>query len=203
MIELRLSEEKYEYDIRGLLTAFYPGEEIEKKEWELWEGKETDSSGTWRRQLLVAYGPEQIRAVLCGRDAAGEPSARRRLAKTVSVSGLECSAVKNALKRLVYGLLREDTRRELPWGTLTGIRPTKIALGLLEEGKEEAEIAAYMQREYLVTPEKTGLSLEIARRERQLLRGIDYENGFSLYVGVPFCPTTCLYCSFQIGRAHV
>ncbi len=195
MIELRLSEENYEYDIRGLLMAFYPGEEIEKKEWGV-SGPEPDFPGTWRRLLLVEYRPEQIRVVLHGRDEAGEPSAVRRFCEAVPVSGLDRTAVKSALKRLVYGLLREDTQRELPWGTLTGIRPTKIALGFLEEGKGEAEIASYMQKEYLVTPEKTGLSLEIARREKALLQGIDYENGFSLYVGVPFCPTTCLYCSF-------
>ena len=44
--------------------------------------------------------------------------------------------------------------------------------------------------------EKSRLSLEIAKREREILKNIDYENGYSLYIGIPFCPTTCLYCSF-------
>ena len=44
--------------------------------------------------------------------------------------------------------------------------------------------------------EKAELAAEIAERERRILSGIHYENGYSLYVGIPFCPTTCLYCSF-------
>jgi oxygen-independent coproporphyrinogen-3 oxidase len=66
----------------------------------------------------------------------------------------------------------------------------------LEEGKTEEEIASYMEESYLATAEKINLSIEIAKRERGLLEQIDYENGYSLYIGIPFCPSTCLYCSF-------
>ncbi|MBQ1931156.1 MAG: coproporphyrinogen dehydrogenase HemZ, partial [Lachnospiraceae bacterium] len=45
-------------------------------------------------------------------------------------------------------------------------------------------------------PEKTQLSIDIAKREKRILQNIDYENGYSMYIGIPFCPTTCLYCSF-------
>lgn len=213
MIELRLSGENYEYDVRGLLMAFYPNEEIEKKAYSCeyplfdvlctknkgWETSESDSvpPGAWRRQLLVECGQEQIRVTLHCRDEAGVSGISRSFSGTADVEGADRSAAKCALKRVLYGLLREDTHRELPWGTLTGIRPTKIAMGFLEAGRSKAEIAAYMQKEYLVSPEKTALSLEIAEKERQLLREIDYENGFSLYVGIPFCPTICLYCSFS------
>jgi oxygen-independent coproporphyrinogen-3 oxidase len=60
----------------------------------------------------------------------------------------------------------------------------------------EESIAAYMKDTYGATEEKTRLSIEIAKRERKLLEKIDYENGYSLYIGIPFCPSTCLYCSF-------
>ncbi|MBQ1931647.1 MAG: coproporphyrinogen dehydrogenase HemZ, partial [Lachnospiraceae bacterium] len=53
-----------------------------------------------------------------------------------------------------------------------------------------------MQKEYLVGQEKTQLSINIAKREKRILQNIDYENGYSMYIGIPFCPTTCLYCSF-------
>ena len=56
--------------------------------------------------------------------------------------------------------------------------------------------AAYMMQEHLVSPEKAHLAANIAMRERQILSKIDYQNGYSLYIGIPFCPTTCLYCSF-------
>lgn len=106
------------------------------------------------------------------------------------------TVVKNLLKQHLYDLLEKGTGQHLPWGTLTGIRPTKIPMKLLQEGKNELEIASYMKETYLASDEKIDLSIEIAKRERRLLEKIDYENGYSLYVGIPFCPSTCLYCSF-------
>ena len=104
--------------------------------------------------------------------------------------------VKNRIKRLIYEALSRDTGRQLPWGTLTGIRPVKIPMTLLEEGKAEPEIIACMKKNYLISDEKADLALKIARREKALLETLHYENGYSLYIGIPFCPTTCLYCSF-------
>ena len=86
--------------------------------------------------------------------------------------------------------------RDRPWGSLTGIRPTKIALSMLMEGRRNVEIAQRMREEYLVSREKTALAIAIANRELHILKDIDYEEGYSLYVGIPFCPSTCLYCSF-------
>jgi coproporphyrinogen dehydrogenase hemZ len=103
---------------------------------------------------------------------------------------------KNALKEHLYRLLEEETGQPLPWGTLTGIRPTKIPMQMLDEGKTKEEIAFYMKQTYLASDEKINLSIAIAERERALLSRLDYKNGYSLYIGIPFCPSTCLYCSF-------
>ena len=54
-----------------------------------------------------------------------------------------------------------------------------------------------MQEVYYTSPEKTRLAIDIAKRERHILRDIDYRDGYSLYVGIPFCPSICLYCSFS------
>ena len=88
------------------------------------------------------------------------------------------------------------TGKRLPWGTLTGIRPVKIPMSMLEEGKGEEEIRDYMRSTYFISRQKEQLAIEIARREKALLEKLHYENGCSLYIGIPFCPTTCLYCSF-------
>ncbi len=93
-------------------------------------------------------------------------------------------------------MLCERTGRTLPWGSLTGIRPTKIALTRLEEGWSEEQIRSYMKETYMASDEKIDLCIEIGAREKKLLAPVDYEKGYSLYVGIPFCPTTCLYCSF-------
>lgn len=130
---------------------------------------------------------------------------------------------KNEMKRLLYRLLSAYSGRKLPWGDLTGIRPTKIPMALLRQGKSDDEIADYMQSTYYTSPEKSALAIEIANRELSLLRKLrsgsvvsdreaaadgnaaDYREagtpslpeGYSLYVGIPFCPSICLYCSFS------
>lgn len=60
----------------------------------------------------------------------------------------------------------------------------------------EGEIDSYMKETYFTSDEKAALSIEIAKREKELLSSVDYRRGYSLYIGIPFCPTTCLYCSF-------
>ena len=176
MIKLILSEEKFEYDIRGLLMAFFPAEEITTK-------SEMDAD----RQLAVTYEEDKVQLSFVG-----DRNARTQSLE-VSATGEQ---MKSPLKRGVYQLLSEYTGKELPWGTLTGIRPTKIAMGLLEKGVSEAEVTEHMKKVYLTGEEKTNLSIEIAKREMEILKDIDYEDGYSLYIGIPFCPTTCLYCSF-------
>ncbi|MCM1264212.1 MAG: coproporphyrinogen dehydrogenase HemZ [Butyrivibrio sp.] len=103
---------------------------------------------------------------------------------------------KNAFKRFLYNSLCEETGISLPWGNLTGIRPTKIAMSMLEQGKSPVEITKYIQDNHMVSSEKTALGIEIAERERAILSRLHRNDGYSLYIGIPFCPTTCLYCSF-------
>lgn len=111
---------------------------------------------------------------------------------------LDRKATKNSLKRLIYRAMNNITGRELPWGTLTGIRPTKIPMSLLERKRPMSfdKIYDYMKDTYYVSDEKINLSRDIAKREIEILKDIDYKEGYSLYIGIPFCPSTCLYCSF-------
>lgn len=108
----------------------------------------------------------------------------------------EKSAYKNTMKRELYRMLSDISGKILPWGILTGIRPTKIVYEMLENGVDEENIYKVMEQEYLCYKEKISTSITIARREIEILRELDYINGYSLYVGIPFCPSTCLYCSF-------
>ena len=114
----------------------------------------------------------------------------------IDVESKERADIKNILKLYLYELLEKSTGQKLPWGTLTGIRPTKIPMKLLDEGKSDQEVFAYMKENYLASDEKINLSIDIAKREQKLLSSFDYKNGYSLYIGIPFCPSTCLYCSF-------
>ena len=103
---------------------------------------------------------------------------------------------KSVLKKALYLLLSRYTGKELPWGTLTGIRPVKIAETKLAEGLDRQQFRTYTKEKYLLSDEKTELIRDIAERERRVLSRVPYREGWSLYLGIPFCPTRCLYCSF-------
>jgi len=102
----------------------------------------------------------------------------------------------NTLRRELFLLLREKTGKILPWGILIGIRPSKIVLKYIHEGLTREEIVTKMKDEFLAMEEKISLAYEVALRERDLLMKVDKENSVDIYVGMPFCPSRCLYCSF-------
>ena len=145
--------------------------------------------------LYKAFYPEEdVRVIIGERGSAADKEAD--ISSEDEISVIDVDKDKNELKREIYRALSEKTGKRLPWGDLTGIRPTRIAMNLLDEGKGREEIARYMKETYYVSDEKANLAFEIAEREKDILKDIDYKNGYSLYIGIPFCPTTCLYCSF-------
>ncbi|MBR6475781.1 MAG: coproporphyrinogen dehydrogenase HemZ, partial [Lachnospiraceae bacterium] len=103
-------------------------------------------------------------------------------------------AYKNLLLKELYKVLSAKTGRTLPWGILTGVRPTKLLFERLKNGT--VGNITYMTQEYLCSPRKAGLAQKTAARELEILNRFDYKNGYSLYVGFPFCPSICNYCSF-------
>lgn len=104
---------------------------------------------------------------------------------------------KKIVTKMVYRFLSEKTGQEMAWGMLTGVRPTKLAMHQMENGMNEAQAKAFLQEVYCVSEKKARLAVDIACREKALLSKLDYLNGFSLYVGIPFCPSICSYCSFS------
>lgn len=82
-----------------------------------------------------------------------------------------------------------------PWGTLTGVRPTKLVHSLYDSGCDWTEIAAALDAHYAVSPEKAELLIDVAKRQRRFFHQTP-NDPISIYVGIPFCPTRCSYCSF-------
>lgn len=111
---------------------------------------------------------------------------------------LECNDYHNyrkaQIKKDIFKYFQKITGRELPWGTLVGIRPSKIALNLLKDGKNKIDIEKYFYEQYLCRADKADLCIEIAKLEDKLVN--TESKTVSVYVGMPFCPTRCLYCSF-------
>ncbi len=145
--------------------------------------------------LYKAFYPDEDVRVIIGEQGT-VPEKETDISPDDEISFIDVNRDKNELKRSIYKDLSSKTGKLLPWGDLTGIRPTRIAMNLIDEGMSDKEIYDYMRDTYLVSDEKTKLAIDIARREKRILSEIDYENGYSLYIGIPFCPTTCLYCSF-------
>lgn len=110
---------------------------------------------------------------------------------------------KKIVTKMVYRFLSEKTGQEMAWGMLTGVRPTKLAMHQMENGMNEAQATAFLKEVYCVSEKKARLAVDIACREKALLSKLDYLNGFSLYVGIPFCPSICSYCSFSSSPIDV
>ncbi len=204
---------EFENDLGPLLRAFFPGEETQVSWGAGAEGPGQPAGGTG------AEGPGQP-AGGAGAEDPGQPAGGTADVSCIFESGgarlcvfgteefvpgefgAGRLALKNDLKRAMYRLLSQKTGKQLPWGTLTGIRPTKLAYKGLMEGRSPEELAAWLQKDYYMSREKAAVSLEIAGTERALVErlpkdGLPLDKTFALYIGIPFCPSICLYCSFS------
>ena len=180
MIEIGSKKNKYTYNAYHIVKSFFPGEEIIQK---VDEKQEPLMAVRLPGGSCFSLAPEEVDTVLEGQVFSAEEAREQ--------------AVKKEVTRRLYRYLAEETGRELAWGTLTGVRPTKIPMEQLEGGASEEEAAQFMMKKYYVSPEKAFLAAEVAARENALLSRLDCDKGFSLYIGIPFCPSVCSYCSFS------
>lgn len=195
MIEIKIMGEDYEQDIRPLVKAFYPEDII------VIAGKEKPELTKQPDKFLeLKLEPEQFEIVF--RTGEQEYTEKEDFS-VLQENGYKNEGTpdrrmyRNYLHRKLYGILKKETGKELPWGTLTGIRPTKQALERLEQKESKESIANYFKTEYLCSDEKTELCIEVAQKEQGLLTGIEDKDSYSIYIGIPFCPSICLYCSFS------
>lgn len=99
--------------------------------------------------------------------------------------------------QLLYKLLCDFTGLTQPWGILTGVRPVKLLRRLAEKSSEEQAVKKF-EKDFFVSNEKIALSRETEHNERKILE-LSKPESFSLYVGIPFCPSRCSYCSFVMA----
>ncbi len=188
MIYLEQNAEIYNNDIRAMLQAFFDNEKVvlTKEDTRISLKVEYTSDSDVETQVqdggYVTYLLEDENGY--------------RAKKTVVVDFLNKKIARNPLKAALYRMLSEYTGKELPWGSMTGVRPTKIATEWLEKGKREEEIRDLYTNTYLTIPQKADICIEVAKKEQELFRDFSYEEDYCIYIGIPFCPTRCLYCSF-------
>ena len=150
--------------------------------------------GDWCRSLLSEQDGEAVgRAIACIGGVTHE-SARR-----ASVAGLGPLDYKRVITELVkmtvYDAVVPALAQPPVWGSLTGVRPAKLARGLIERGMSRGEAAAHLREHFYVSPERTALTIRAAATAMELDKAIGPDD-ISLYVGIPFCPSRCYYCSF-------
>ncbi|MBR4579852.1 MAG: hypothetical protein IKO32_01310, partial [Lachnospiraceae bacterium] len=222
-MRLVCSNDKFEYDTYLLVKEFWPKEEIKRQNVgsdaflkdSAAGGPDGDSSGEpFGDEVVIECLYDKCRTVITlaesddSKEFAGKmPSASpgiepgkaacagcKRFEYPVP-DGLDEKEYKKAHMRNLYLGLSEITGIQLPWGNLTGVRPTKPARQMYLDGATDGEVARFYKETRFVSDEKAALASEIAKREAKILSAIDPINGYSLYIGIPFCPTRCAYCS--------
>lgn len=192
MIYIRLRGHEYNYDVLELIKLFFFNEDIQFCD----------------DETLVNYQGLLIESILVEEE--DKISVKSKIFKNdscISSSHIDDAdsidikednlkkKIKIAIKQSIFKALTTVTDVKAPWGILTGIRPTKIVHELYDKGYDRITVYSVLTKEYYLSSEKANLIIEIADKERKFLYPLD-EDRFSLYIGIPFCPTRCLYCSF-------
>ena len=176
MIEIKSKKNKFTYNVYHVTKAFFPEEEI------------VQTVDEEQEPLVWMQLPGGACFSLAERSLT---MADRKMTPE------DEQTEKREVTREVYRFLSKKCDRELAWGMLTGVRPTKLVMQKLEAGLDQVQIRKFLEEEYCVTKEKAELAYEIACREKEQLGKLNAGEGFSLYVGIPFCPSICSYCSFS------
>ncbi len=101
---------------------------------------------------------------------------------------------------LLYKMLREYSNISQPWGLLTGVRPVKLLRKISEESDMDTAVSRFTN-DFFVTSQKAELARITEQNEREIL-SLSKPESFSLYVGIPFCPSRCSYCSFVMASVE-
>ena len=175
-----MSEDMFSYELQALVKAFYP---VDTHAVTI-GAPEAEDDYVW-----IAFADKEVCVELVEH---GKSQAK----VTEPIDREDRRLFKDSVKRAIYKALSKGKEDVVPWGTLTGVRPTKLIMELVNQGCTEEEVIAKMHKRYLTSKEKSELGYQIVKKENELLDKIDYKHSYSIYIGIPFCPTTCLYCSF-------
>ncbi len=181
-MEIYLKNHKYKYEVQSTLQIFYPNVKFQYIE-------QYDVNETYEFLVMSKYDNIQ-----------------NTFETIIIVNGKEESSiiqevlddkVKRWLKISIFKALVSYTKYKPKWGILSGIKPTKIVYDLINKNTDE-EIIKYLENSYLLSNDKANLTLEVAKKEREVLQKnySEKDDGYHMYIGIPFCKSKCNYCSF-------
>ena len=185
--------QRYKYSAEQMMLTLFPGEKPEYPAGDLHmlEGDDCAASFTLDR------GAEQTTLTARVLREGKQASARTTFPSTELDQPPErvYHVVQHALKQAFYRAGVEILGQEPPWGALTGVRPVKLPTRAMEGGRSPEEARRELEEEYHVSPVRAKLAVDCARASVAVDRSLG-EKEVHLYVGIPFCPTRCAYCSF-------
>lgn len=183
---LNLSNHEYKYAVEQMMMVVFPGQLPEYTD----EGQSRRAYSSLHERSIwtTAY----TKVIWDGQEGVGIS----RVKTDTFVDDLTRDRmIQRILKQSFYKAAVACTGRTLPWGALTGIRPAKLASKALKEGASERETIRMFQNEFFVSPARTALAMDAAKASLAAEEALE-EHDISLYLGIPFCPTRCVYCSF-------
>ncbi|MDR2357526.1 MAG: coproporphyrinogen dehydrogenase HemZ [Oscillospiraceae bacterium] len=187
-MKLCLRGHDYKYAVEQIMLAMFPGE--------LPDYSRDGAGGGLRACVRLGYGAVYATASvsITGGGDVGRGYARvRRAALTDALE--RDRLLQSAVKRAFYKAAVAVSGTRPVWGSVTGIRPAGVAAGLIKRGATERGAVRALRRTYHVAPERAALCVDAARQAAEVESGLP-DRAAMLYVGIPFCPSRCAYCSF-------
>ena len=177
MVKIKSNAEDLENDLQDLVNLFYSNEnDYQILHEELIVGE------TYYNRFFIENGEKNI-----------EKNYESSISSSLSPLKIKSLRKRNA-KNALYDFISKRENRTLPWGSLTGIRPTKLARELIENGEaKDYTIAEFLQNTYQLSEQKAKLIPRILKNQRCIIKN---DNLVDFYINIPICPTRCSYCSF-------
>ena len=169
-MKIKLTGHDYRYEVFQIVSLFFEKNQIEFCE----KSPDLESILDLERGVVIARLNDEEEKIVLNTE--------------------EKKVIKNSIKKSILTVLEKHTGIKMPWGILVGIRPTKIVHETIKNGLNEDEILNSLVEDYMLSIEKANLTLEVAKNESKFL-DVD-EKSVGIYIGIPFCPTRCAYCSF-------
>ena len=192
--------ERYKYAVEQMMLTLFPEErpEYPPREGRTLKGETNAARFTLRRSPVWTT----VRAQVYRPQGMGQAAVRVGSGQLDRPPEQVYHTLQHALKMAFYQAGTALLGGEPPWGALTGVRPVKLPTRAMLAGATEAQACRELEREYHVSPRRARLAVECARASLAEDRQLE-EGQVSLYIGIPFCPTRCAYCSFvsaDVGR---
>ena len=186
-MKLYLYGHEYKYAVEQMLLTLFPTERPQYPEGQP-EGE--------RMEIRLSRGAKRVTASCRLVTAAGRFDGRASADLSELGDALETDRkCQRLVKNAMYRAALRAGRKKPVWGALTGVRPGKLLEKLLAEGLGEQEALRRFTEEFDVSPERAALCLDSSRQTIKAAESLG-EKDVCLYVGIPFCPTRCAYCSF-------